>query len=171
MTLETPTDSAPIGAVEQTDPLMRFGSRSNLLSDLHETAAPGAPTQVLALFDIAGFTTFAEDYGRIEGEGLLVRIADHLTSALGDDATYYRPRYDEFAVLIPTSDGDPNHLLAEAIAAVNTHLTQSNVTLAFGTVTVPLEAPDPLSALTLADTRLFLRAPARRSRERRSAPR
>jgi GGDEF domain-containing protein len=171
MGVETLRHSGLTGAVEQADPLTGFCSRTNLLSDLHHAAAPGSRTQVLAMFDIAGLSTFAEDYGRLEGESLLIRIAKHLCDAIGETAIYYRPRYDEFAVLISTTDHDPNHLLTEAVENVNARLAQFRVTLAYGTVTVPLEAADPISALTLADTRLFLRAPARRPRERRASAR
>lgn len=153
------------------DPLTGFGTRAKLMGDLAQAVGLPGPGWTLAIFDIGGFRRYVELYGRIEGEALLVRVAQHLEATLGERFEYYRPRYEELAVLVPAPPASAGDALTAAAAALTARLEQFSVTLTFGTAILPSEAADPTEALSLADTRLFLHASDRRARERRSVPR
>jgi len=161
------TERAPL---VQIDPLTGFGTRSKLLTDLNQTLALRGKPTTLAIFNLGGFGTYIELYGRLEAETLLVRIAGRLSECLGQTTTCYRPRYDEFAALLRTSPADAERILAAAASTLNTRFEQFKLTLSYGTAVLHDEADEPTSALALADTRLFLHVPDRRARERRNPP-
>jgi GGDEF domain-containing protein len=156
---------------ELTDRLTGLGSRRRLMADLGQAASPDTGSKTLALFHLSGFTRYVELYGRLEGEALLVRLAGRLSELLGDGAACYRPRDDEFAALVEGPPAAAEPLVIEAAAALTARFEQFHVPLAFGAAVVPDEAGEPVEAMSLADTRLFLRAEDRRPRDRRRAPR
>lgn len=153
------------------DPLTGFGTRGKLMADLAQAVGFDGASWTLAIFDIGGFRRYVELYGRIEGEALLVRVGQHLAATLGERAEYYRPRYEEFAVLVPAPPMSAEAELTGAAAALTSRLEQFSVTLTYGAAILPSEAADPTEAMTLADTRLFLHSGDRRARERRHVPR
>jgi GGDEF domain-containing protein len=153
------------------DPLTGFGTRDKLMADLAEAVGLADAPWTLAIFDIGGFRRYVELYGRIEGEALLVRVAQHLAATLGERITYYRPRYEEFAVLVPAPPASAEAELTAAAAGLTSRLEHFSVTLTYGAAILPSEAADPTEAMSLADTRLFLHASERRARERRAVPR
>ena len=161
------TERAPLA---QIDPLTGFGTRSKLLADLNQALALREDQATLAIFNLGGFGTYVELYGRLEAETLLVRIAGRLSECLGQAATCYRPRYEEFATLLQTSPADAERLLDSAASTLNTRFEQFKLTLTYGSTVLHQEADEPISALALADTRLFLHVPDRRARERRNTP-
>jgi GGDEF domain-containing protein len=144
------------------DPLTGFGTRERLLADL-EAVSFGT----VAVFNLSGLVEFEEAQGRIRGEGLLVQIARTLEETVGPGVRYYRPRHDEFAVLIESDAEDRQTGLAAAVDETNRRLERSQVVLEYG-LAMPAEVTDGLAALMLADQRLFLHSPSRRSRERRA---
>ena len=155
----------------RTDPLTGLGTRAEMMIDLADAVKPTSPARTLALFDFAGLDEYADLYGRLEGQALLVRLAGRLSEALGQPAIYYRPRSDEFAALIEASIAAAEPLLVAAVLTLKNRFEQFSITPTFGAALVPDEASDPIEALILADQRLFLSTLARRSRERRRQPR
>jgi GGDEF domain-containing protein len=160
-----------VGKESSTDPLTGLGTRAELMLDLAESIDPTSPARTLALFDFAGLSEYADLYGRLEGQALLVRLADRLSEALEQPATYYRPRSGEFAALIETSIATAEPLLLAAVSTLTIRFEQFEITPTFGAALLPDEASDPVDALMLADQRLFLNTLARRARERRHHPR
>jgi len=156
---------------ELSDALTGFGSRRGLLSDLAAIAAGQREPATLAIFDLGGFDLFIEHSGRLEAEVMLVRLAEGLAETLGQTASHYRPRYEEFAVLLAISPFAAEPLLAAATAKLTARFSAAGIVLTYGSALVPDEADDPIEALALADTRLFLRAHGRRARARRLAVR
>jgi GGDEF domain-containing protein len=169
-TMNVSTRAVQSPSSDLVDRLTGLGTRSKLLADLGDALEPGAPPQILALFDLGGHADYLEAYGRIESERLLVRVADTLGEALGSEARCYRPRYDEFAVLVDAGSAQ-TATLEVAVGQVNATLDGHGVVLAYGAINLPFEANEAGVALALADARLFLRAAGRRARERRSEDR
>jgi GGDEF domain-containing protein len=171
--------TAPAGEIEDvrestdqlTDPLTGLGNRRRLLADLDGAEDPNSPSRTLAIFYVGGFTRYVELYGRLEGEALLVRLAELLPATLEHAGSCYRPRDDEFAALIQGPPATAEPLLTAAAASLTARFEHFEVTLSFGAAVMPDEAGEPVEAMTLADTRLFLRAQDRRPRERRNTPR
>jgi GGDEF domain-containing protein len=167
--------STSTGAIEDvqelTDPLTGLGNRRRLMADLGCGDDPNGPSRTLAIFYLGGFTRYVELYGRLEGEALLIRLAELLPGTLEHAGSCYRPRDDEFAALIEGPPATTEPLLTAAAAALGARFEHFDVTFAFGAAVMPDEAGEPVEALTLADTRLFLHARDRRPRERRGTPR
>ena len=155
----------------RTDPLTGLGTRAELLADLADAVDPTGPARTLALFDFAGFSEYVDLYGRLEGQDLLVRLASRLSEALGQPASFYRPRSSEFAALIETSIATAEPLLIAAVSTLTSRFEQFEITPTFGAALLPDEASEPFDALILADKRLFLNTLDRRARERRHHPR
>jgi GGDEF domain-containing protein len=166
-----PVQTGEIRDVELTDPLTGLGSRHRLIADLGGADDPNGPSRTLAIFYLGGFTRYVDLYGRLEGEALLLRLAELLPETLGHVASCYRPRDDEFAALIAGPPASAEPLLIAAASVLKERCENFNVTLTFGAAVVPDEASEALEAMTLADTRLFLRAQDRRPRDRRRPPR
>ena len=162
------------GVDEQlSDRLPGWGTRDDLLDDLTAAVEPESPDRTLALFDVSGLGEYVDAFGRVEEGVLLARLEARLEEALDLDSNvrYYRPRSDELAALIDGPIGEAESALRTAVSSLTDRFDQFGVTLTFGAVMLPDEVDDPVSALMLADERLFLHAQARRARVRRSAPR
>ncbi len=165
-------DHQPLSRVDEySDALTGFGSRRRLLAHLAAIIAEQAEPATLAIFDLGGFDAFIDHSGRLEAEVLLVRVAEGLAETLGETTYHYRPRYEEFAAVLTVSPFAAEPLLAAAAATLTGRFASAGLVLTYGSAMVPEEAEDPIEALSLADTRLFLRAHGRRARARRMAAR
>jgi GGDEF domain-containing protein len=152
------------------DPLTGFGTRSALLADLDRAAeGEGGPT-LLAVFGLEGYDEYVTLFGSLAGRTLLVKLGARLTDALEGDARCYRPRHDEFALLVGTPIGGVAQVLDRAVAALRERAASVAVSAAWGAAMLPDEAGDALAALKLADSRLASNAPRRKRRNRRSNP-
>jgi two-component system cell cycle response regulator len=147
------------------------GARLMLLADLTVALRPDSPASVFAIFDLGGFSDYADAYGRLAGRDLLARIKDGLLETFEQPATFYGPREAEFAAIIRHPAAYPDRMLAAAVSTLTDQLAQFNLTLAYGSALLPGEASEPIEALKIADERLFLNARARKRRERRSVER
>ncbi|GEM_PF-4897418 len=168
--MATEPDPRRAGA-EPSDPLTGFATRVDLLADLAARLDPSSEPSVLAIFHLGGYREYVELYGSIEGDALLERLARCLGEALAPHATCYRPRRDEFAAIVEAPGPAAEALLEATVSALNAAFAASRIALSFGTALLPDEAFDPIDALSLADTRLYLVAAGRQARERRAAPR
>jgi GGDEF domain-containing protein len=149
--------------IHLADPVTGLGVRGKLFADLTEAVAPESPSSLLALFALDGFKEFEELYGVLDARKLLRRLADRLGEALHGIGSAYRPRGDEFAILVE-EPGKVTELLALAIAALSENHRYYHVVAAAGHAVLPTEASDAIEALTVADRRLSANAPRRGTR-------
>jgi GGDEF domain-containing protein len=178
-----PTVSLQADDLLLIEPLTGFGSREKLFADLEEALQPDAAPSLLAVFGFAGISEYRELFGQVDTSSLLVEFAGRLREALQSSVTFYRPRKDEFAVLIPGEfavliSGEfaaTEPLLETAVATLEKSGRDTLVKGAYGVTLLPSEASDPIEAMMLADQQLSAllgRGPRdRRSTERRLNPR
>jgi len=76
-----------------------LGSRDELIAALEAAALADRP-KMLAIFALEGFDELEEQCGRRESEALLERLAGRLEREVSADASWYRPRHDEFALVL-----------------------------------------------------------------------
>lgn len=74
----------------------------------------GHPLSVL-LLDIDLFKRYNDSYGHLEGDKVLARIGEIVKSCLREIDTAYRYGGEEFTVLLPETDGEDAHNVAERI--------------------------------------------------------
>ena len=151
-----------------SDPLTGFGNHDKLIADLTRALEPDRPRSVLAVFDFVGRSEHRRIFGLRASDGLANRFAEAFTLVMSRVGTcYYIPREDEFCVLIAQSIGDVRLVLVAALGALNDVGEPFLVTAAFGGISLPDEAADPIEALILADERLGLGVLSGKARERR----
>jgi GGDEF domain-containing protein len=143
-----------------TDQVTGLGLRGKLLADLAEAVAAGSAPAVLAIFALDGFKEYEELYGVLEARKLLRRLADRLAGAFDGQGCCYRPRGDEFAVLVERP-ASVSGVLASSLAALSENDRYYHVEAAGGHAVLPSEASDPIEALMVADRRLTANAPRR----------
>jgi predicted signal transduction protein with EAL and GGDEF domain len=149
-----------------TDLLTGFGDHDKLFSDLAGALDPGASACVLAVIDLSGSAEHRHDFGSRANDELVARIARRLTRVLASVATFYRPRQDEFCVLIP---GDLTNAL-DRLAGIENELNAENrsaVSAQIGIACLPGDAADAHELLIVADGDLRSRFVNRALRERR----
>ena len=136
-----------------TDALTGIGNRRKLVADLDAYLGSAVAEQphLLVVFDLNGFKSYNDSFGHPAGDALLARLADKLAGAVEPDGLAYRMGGDEFCVLIPASET----VLHRAASALHEEGESFVISSAFGAVTLPEEASEPSSALSLADQRLY----------------
>ena len=136
-----------------TDALTGIGNRRKLVTDLEGYLGNADHEQphLLVVFDLNGFKGYNDSFGHPAGDALLGRLAGKLRDAVEPDGRAYRMGGDEFCVLIPASETTLHHAASALYEEGETFVVSS----AFGAVTLPEEAGEPSSALTLADQRLY----------------
>jgi len=136
-----------------TDQLTALGNRRHLLMDLGAFLADPAPDEprLLVIFDLNGFKDYNDSFGHPAGDALLARLAGKLAEAVGPSGSAYRMGGDEFCVLLPASET----LLHRSALALHEEGESFDISSAFGAVTIPDEATDPSTALSIADERLY----------------
>jgi diguanylate cyclase len=154
-----------------TEPLTGFGSRAKLLDDLETAVKPDSPSSVLVIIGFDGLTEYRDTFGRLETQTLLAELAGRLQDELKSVGTCYRPREDEFALIVHAAIDTVQPLLDVLIPRLHEPGRFVSVTAAYGFAMLPDEAPDPLEAMMIADQELNLAVLGRRSRERRLNPR
>jgi two-component system cell cycle response regulator len=139
-----------------TDALTGLGNRRALLRDLAEATHASGPghAHVLGLFDLDGFKSYNDAFGHPAGDALLERLGRHLAAAVAGRGGAYRMGGDEFCVLASV-DGDPDAVIADAVAALSEHGERFYVGCSHGTVVLENRAEDPSEALRLADQRMY----------------
>jgi two-component system, cell cycle response regulator len=133
-----------------SDAVTGLGNRRKLMRDLDEVVATEQQMTV-AIFDLDGFKSYNDSFGHAAGDALLTRLSaalDTTTTTVGGRA--YRMGGDEFCALLP--DGTDLELIAAALREDGSGFT---VDCSYGCARVPCEAPDGLSALRLADQRMY----------------
>jgi diguanylate cyclase (GGDEF)-like protein len=136
-----------------TDQLTGLGNRRRLLADLNALLGEAGldDPHFLVIFDLNGFKDYNDSFGHPAGDALLARLAGKLAEAAGPDGSAYRMGGDEFCVLLPASET----LLHQSALALHEEGESFDISSAFGAVTIPEEATDASTALSIADERLY----------------
>jgi len=122
------------------------------------------------LADIDHFKAINDTRGHLEGDRVLVAIADVLTRSLASDpaATLYRYGGEEFAVLVSGRDVRQLALLAEALRSAvangGSGVAPGEVSISIGAAAWSQGRESPESALQRADTALYAAKGAGRNR-------
>ena len=139
-----------------TDELTGLGNRRRLLLELERRirAATLAAPFTLTLCDLNGFKHYNDTFGHAAGDALLRRLGHALGEAVEPlGARAYRQGGDEFCVIADARHRDAVEL------AVCAALAESGdgfeISTAFGTAIVPLEARDASEALRRADEAMY----------------
>jgi two-component system, cell cycle response regulator len=140
-----------------TDPLTGLGNRRRLGEDLSNILAASSEESPVALviLDLNGFKTYNDSFGHAAGDMLLTQLGASLSAAVQGRGEAYRLGGDEFCVLAPCPDREPELLSSAAARALATRGEGFSITAAHGLVMLPSEAQDPSSALALADARMY----------------
>jgi two-component system, cell cycle response regulator len=152
-----------------TDPVTDLGNRRRLMADL-ELVADEATLEhpwVLVIFDLDGFKGYNDAFGHPAGDQLLARLGAKLAAVGGEEVRGYRLGGDEFCVLRALEGVDFESFLHESALALTEHGVGFEVGCSFGVVHLPDEAVDPVSALRLADERLYAQKHAKSSQRDR----
>lgn len=97
-----------------TDPLTGLGNRRRLIDDLDTADHRRGVVRGIALFDLDGFKAFNDAFGHPAGDALLVRLAERLRAAVGDDGAAYRLGGDEFCVVVTRGETALDDIVADA---------------------------------------------------------
>ena len=146
------------GALDEAyrDELSGIANRRKLLHDLERVAASPASEHVLVFFDLNGFKQYNDTFGHPAGDVMLRRLAGKLDCAIDPSlGSAYRLGGDEFCLLAEVPAPGSDSLLDRSMEALSEHGDDFSITACFGAVFIPTEAADPLSALTIADERLY----------------
>jgi len=146
------------------DALTGLPNRRALLSDLAAALEDGADAPLmLAMYDLDGFKHYNDRFGHMAGDQLLRRIGQRMQAAMPAGAHAYRLGGDEFCAIV--SDRDDARRLIEQVAdeALTVAGPGFTVGASAGTVRLPEEAADVMTALHIADTRMYAGKHGRRS--------
>jgi two-component system cell cycle response regulator len=140
-----------------TDALTGLGNRRALARALEEQLPQVTPERplVLALFDLDGFKQYNDTFGHPAGDTLLVRLGANLRGFLHGRGHAFRMGGDEFCAIFQTA-GEPHEATVQgAAAALSEQGDGFSITCSHGSITLPVEAGDPVAALRIADQRMY----------------
>jgi diguanylate cyclase (GGDEF)-like protein len=144
-----------------TDGLTGLGNRRWLMLDLERRIRSAEPF-TLTIFDLNGFKHYNDTFGHAAGDALLVRLGHALAAAVAPfDARAFRQGGDEFCVV--AAAGQREMIELAACAALSEIGDGFEITAAFGSATVPLEACDAGEALRRADEAMYAQKHAQRT--------
>lgn len=149
-----------------TDAVTGLGNRRKLFDDLEwELERQSGDAQlILVLMDLDRFKSYNDTYGHPAGDLLLARVGESLGAATGSQGSAYRLGGDEFCALSDRRRGGAELIVGPVRAILTAHQAGCRLGVSCGTVLLPDEATDPVTALQLADERLY-----RHKRESRPA--
>ena len=146
------------------DVLTGLPNRRALLSDLGAALEDAARAPfLLAMYDLDGFKLYNDRFGHMAGDQLLRRIGQRMQAAMPAGAHAYRLGGDEFCAIV--SDREDAGRLIEQVAdeALTVAGPGFTVGASAGMVRLPEEAADVMTALHIADTRMYAGKQGRRS--------
>ena len=140
-----------------TDALTGLGNRRDLARTLEAMLPDATPERpvVLALFDLDGFKQYNDTFGHPAGDTLLIRLGANLAAFLHGRGRAFRMGGDEFCALFPTAGEPSGPMVLGAAAALSEHGDGFSITCSHGSITLPVEASEPVEALRIADQRMY----------------
>jgi diguanylate cyclase (GGDEF)-like protein len=162
-------DEAYRGALDDVyrDDLSGIANRRKLLQDLERVVTGPAAEHILVFFDLNGFKQYNDTFGHPAGDVMLRRLAGKLGCSVDPKlGSAYRLGGDEFCILAAVPGEDVEALLDASLEALSENGDGFAISACFGSVLVPSEAADAVSALTIADQRLYAQKRAVNDRRR-----
>jgi two-component system cell cycle response regulator len=137
------------------DPLTGLANRRQLSIDLAAimAAASDADPARLVVFDLDGFKSYNDSFGRRGGDLLLRRLSGALADVVSSAGTCYRLGGDEFCALFPAATDEA--VVQRCVDALGEQGDGFSITSSHGCVLVPTEAADSDLAMQLADERMY----------------
>ncbi|MCA1834327.1 MAG: diguanylate cyclase [Actinomycetota bacterium] len=159
---------AHVAAMAVTDPLTELANHREFQRVLHHeserqrryTSAAGHHMSVL-LIDIDHFKSVNDRFGHPAGDEVLRVVARALRTAVRSFDVVARYGGEEFAVVLPETDEEGAHEVAErarrAVAALDlvAHGKRVKVTISIGAATAPEDGMTPAQLVSAADTALY----------------
>lgn len=160
-------------ATTLTDPLTGIGNRRgfdlSLAKECERVLSEDNPLSLM-MIDIDYFKSYNDDFGHVEGDGVLIEIARILRSSVR--APEYLARYggEEFVIILPSTTEEAADIVAERIRdAVEQHAwVHRSITISIGIATSSNKV-ELCSLLNLADTALYRAKIGGRNRIKRSS--
>jgi diguanylate cyclase (GGDEF)-like protein len=162
--------------LNRTDPLTGLANRRRLAEVLDgaraHAAATGAPISAI-MVDVDHFKLYNDQYGHLTGDACLRTVAGTLASSVRAGDIVARYGGEEFAVVLPDTDLESAHRVAERIRADIAGLAEKHAAAPSGFVTVSVgvasarPGDDDISAeelIQLADDGLYQAKRAGRNR-------
>jgi len=147
----------------RTDQLTGLGNQGRLQQDLASRCRRAVEEPLtLLLLDLNGFKRYNDTFGHPAGDEILIRLGGQLKLAVGGDGSAYRIGGDEFAVLITCAEAHRDEVVKRAAEALTTSGKGFELSAAWGAVSIPGEADEPLAAMQLADVRMYAQKESRR---------
>lgn len=140
------------------DSVTGIPNRRALVRDLEhycEMATEEKPV-LLYLHDLSGFKVYNDKFGHLAGDALLGRLGDSLMRVASGFGGAYRHSGDEFCVVARASLQQAAAISRVTGESLHERGDGFEITSHTGAVVIPQEARDPISALKLADQRLYV---------------
>lgn len=137
--------------------------RSRLLIDLDEATDPASPPTLLLVFGFHGPSGPLEEAAEMQAIDSLTRLRDRFAAVVGEGGATYRTRKTELCAIIDGFYAASDDLLEAIGAELELESEAIGAAVAMGIVELPDEAPDAITALTIADRRLKGAAAAARA--------
>jgi diguanylate cyclase (GGDEF)-like protein/excisionase family DNA binding protein len=148
----------------QTDVLTGLLNHGTFSQQLNGMITAGEPFS-LVMLDLDSFKPVNDGMGHQAGDLLLKQVADAIVAASRDSDRVFRYGGDEFAVLLPRTDGDHVGPIAERVRAAVKHVVAAGTTwrgrvksleASAGTASFPADGARAEEVLLAADRALFV---------------
>jgi diguanylate cyclase (GGDEF)-like protein/putative nucleotidyltransferase with HDIG domain len=146
---------------ERLDSLTGLGNHASFRRALADKAHdPLCVPLSLALIDMDMFKLYNDIYGHAKGDAILKRVANAITTALGDRDEAFRYGGEEFSVILPGTDAKEAYELTEKIRLsvrdiFTGDVSQRILSASIGICTYPTGAPDMEELLKRTDFALY----------------
>ena len=147
------------------------GFQQVLRSELQRAALEREPVALVAL-DLDDFKAINERHGHPFGDGVLQGVGAQLRNSVRDGDTAARTGGEEFALILPGTDADTAHEIAERVRNEIARLspTGSVLSCSAGLAVYPVDADNAAALLQLAEGALYWAKRSGKSRTRRFDP-
>jgi diguanylate cyclase (GGDEF)-like protein/PAS domain S-box-containing protein len=150
-----------------TDPLTGLKNYRGLIEafehELQRSLRSGEPFAVL-LMDMDGLKKINDTLGHLVGNESICRVATAMRNSCRSMDTAARYGGDEFAIILPETDAEPAHLIADRIEQ---HLFEDRdgpqLSVSIGVTSYPADGETAEALLNTADEKLYERKLARRA--------
>jgi diguanylate cyclase (GGDEF)-like protein len=155
VTLEQEGDEAR--HLAHVDPLTNLGNRRALMLELDREVPTEHRPLALALYDLDGFKSYNDSFGHVAGDALLVRLADALVDAVGDQGHAFRMGGDEFCVTTRLPKEEAELLVLTARDSLTERAEHFTVEASYGWTQVTDAGTTPSDILRAADRGMYAR--------------